>query len=216
MRSTRSENVHQFDVARCALRLIARWRVKAMTLVRDEQVRSGGSGDLASSGWRCHQGAGRSVCSGSAHRYRKLDGADCDSPGRNNFQPEVSLVYSTGHGNGPFGLGWALSLPGVARDTAKAFRSIPMKRMSSSSRGRAAGSDAPSPDGAMLYRPRTEGAFARIQHRISEQDDYWEVRSRNGLTSLYGDPAAARNGSGGRAEIPTSPGVSFLEPHRDD
>ena len=26
-------------------------------------------------------------------------------PGRNKFQPDLSLVYSTGHGNGPFGLG---------------------------------------------------------------------------------------------------------------
>ena len=27
-------------------------------------------------------------------------------PGRNGFQPQLSLVYSTGNGNGPFGLGW--------------------------------------------------------------------------------------------------------------
>jgi hypothetical protein len=26
-------------------------------------------------------------------------------PGRNKFQPDLSLVYSTGHGNSPFGLG---------------------------------------------------------------------------------------------------------------
>jgi hypothetical protein len=36
--------------------------------------------------------------------------------GRNKFQPDLSLVYSTGHGNGPFGLGWALSIPGVVHD----------------------------------------------------------------------------------------------------
>jgi hypothetical protein len=29
-------------------------------------------------------------------------------PGRNGFQPELTLVYSTGSGNGPFGLGWYL------------------------------------------------------------------------------------------------------------
>jgi hypothetical protein len=40
-------------------------------------------------------------------------------PGRNSFQPQVNLVYSTGHGNGPFGLGWNLSLPGVTRKTFK-------------------------------------------------------------------------------------------------
>src|SRR6266852_4317546 len=40
-------------------------------------------------------------------------------PGRNGFQPQVSLAYSTGSGNGLFGLGWSLSVPGVARNTSK-------------------------------------------------------------------------------------------------
>src|SRR5256885_11455664 len=40
-------------------------------------------------------------------------------PGRNGFQPELNLVYSTGNGNGPFGLGWGLSIPGVSRKTTK-------------------------------------------------------------------------------------------------
>src|SRR5215213_2823816 len=40
-------------------------------------------------------------------------------PGRNGFQPQLNLVYSTGTGNGPFGLGWNLSIPGVSRKTSK-------------------------------------------------------------------------------------------------
>ncbi len=36
-------------------------------------------------------------------------------PGRNGFQPQLSLVYSTGNGNGLFGLGWSLSILGVSR-----------------------------------------------------------------------------------------------------
>src|SRR5216117_4362949 len=40
-------------------------------------------------------------------------------PGRNGFQPQLNLVYSTGNGNGIFGLGWSLSVPGVARMTSK-------------------------------------------------------------------------------------------------
>src|SRR5215210_6844501 len=39
-------------------------------------------------------------------------------PGRNGFQPQLNLVYSTGNGNSPFGLGWQLSIPGVARKTS--------------------------------------------------------------------------------------------------
>src|SRR5678809_946120 len=40
-------------------------------------------------------------------------------PGRNGFQPQLNLVYSTGNGNGAFGLGWNLSIPGVSRKTSK-------------------------------------------------------------------------------------------------
>jgi len=40
-------------------------------------------------------------------------------PGRNGFQPKIDLIYSTGNGNGPFGLGWSLSVPGVSRKTSK-------------------------------------------------------------------------------------------------
>src|SRR3990170_985750 len=40
-------------------------------------------------------------------------------PGRNGFQPQLNLVYSTGNGNGPFGLGWQLSIPGIMRKTSK-------------------------------------------------------------------------------------------------
>src|SRR5436309_10199971 len=40
-------------------------------------------------------------------------------PGRNGFQPELNLVYSTGNGNGYFGQGWSLSIPGVSRKTSK-------------------------------------------------------------------------------------------------
>jgi hypothetical protein len=39
-------------------------------------------------------------------------------PGRNGFQPQLNLVYSTGNGNGPFGLGWSLSVAGVSHKTS--------------------------------------------------------------------------------------------------
>ena len=52
--------------------------------------------------------------------------------GRNGFQPELNLIYSTGTGNGPFGLGWALSLPGVSRKTSKASLFTTITRTSSS------------------------------------------------------------------------------------
>src|SRR5262249_55616216 len=41
------------------------------------------------------------------------------SPGRSGFGPQLALTYDSGAGNGPFGLGWTLSLPAVARKTDK-------------------------------------------------------------------------------------------------
>jgi hypothetical protein len=41
------------------------------------------------------------------------------SPGRSGFSPQLSLSYDSGSGNGPFGLGWHLSLPSVTRKTDK-------------------------------------------------------------------------------------------------
>jgi hypothetical protein len=40
-------------------------------------------------------------------------------PRRHGFQPQLNLVYSTGNSNGPFGLGWNLSIPGVSRKPSK-------------------------------------------------------------------------------------------------
>src|SRR6478609_11060226 len=41
------------------------------------------------------------------------------SPGRSGFGPQLSLAYDSGAGNGPFGLGWNLSLPSITRRTDK-------------------------------------------------------------------------------------------------
>jgi hypothetical protein len=39
------------------------------------------------------------------------------SPGRAGFSPQLALNYDPGAGNGPFGLGWSLSLPAITRRT---------------------------------------------------------------------------------------------------
>jgi hypothetical protein len=41
------------------------------------------------------------------------------SPGRGGFRPELELRYDSGSGNGPFGTGWQLSVPRIARKTDK-------------------------------------------------------------------------------------------------
>jgi RHS repeat-associated protein len=110
-------------------------------------------------------------------------------PGRNGFQPQLNLVYSTGHGNGPFGLGWNLSVPGVSRKTSKG---VPWYDDSKDVFILSGAEDlvpvTGAPPGAIRYRPRTENLFARIDHYHDASNDYWEVRSKEGLVSHYGTP----------------------------
>src|SRR5437868_12093736 len=41
------------------------------------------------------------------------------SPGRSGFGPQLAISYDSGSGNGPFGVGWNLSLPSITRKTDK-------------------------------------------------------------------------------------------------
>src|SRR5437899_5268551 len=41
------------------------------------------------------------------------------SPGRSGFGPQLAPSYDSGSGNGPFGLGWSLSIPAISRKTDK-------------------------------------------------------------------------------------------------
>jgi virulence plasmid B protein len=116
--------------------------------------------------------------------------------GRHGFQPELSLVYSSGSGNGVFGLGWSLSLPGISRKT---FHGVPHYNEVTPSRDERrdvfilSGAEDLEPisgayPGRMRYCPRTEGLFARIEHTRDTTGNYWEVRSKDGLVTRYGAP----------------------------
>lgn len=117
--------------------------------------------------------------------------------GRNGLQPELTLGYSSGNGNGFFGLGWAMSIPGVSRKTSLGVPQydddkdifvlsgaedlIPVGRTESVT------------DGISYrktqYKPRTEGLFAQIfHHKKSNGTNYWEVKSKDGMVSFYGNP----------------------------
>lgn len=113
-------------------------------------------------------------------------------PGRNAFQPELNLVYSTGNGNGPFGLGWNLSIPGVSRKTAKG---IPRYNDTGDVFILSGAEDLVPVEVSgtvTTYRPRTEGLFARIEHHHDSGNSYWEVRSKDGLVSQYGTVQATQ------------------------
>src|ERR1700730_11087787 len=44
-------------------------------------------------------------------------------PGRAGFYPKLALSYDSAAGNGPFGIGWNLSIPAVTRKTDKGLPS---------------------------------------------------------------------------------------------
>jgi hypothetical protein len=114
-------------------------------------------------------------------------------PVSNGFQPQLNLVYSTGNGNGFFGLGWNLSIPGVSRQT---FKGIP-RYDNAKDIFVLSGSQDLVPVEQQLevtrYQPRNEGLFAKILHHQDAIHNYWEVRSNYGLICLYGTPALAGN-----------------------
>lgn len=115
-------------------------------------------------------------------------------PGRRGFQPQLSLVYSTGNGNGPFGLGWSLNIPGVSRKTSRGIPRYRDERGPLSERDVFLLSGAedlvPVADGTgvVRYRPRTEGLFARVEHHVDARSDHWRVFAKDGLVSTYGTP----------------------------
>ncbi len=136
-------------------------------------------------------------------------------PGRNGFQPELTLGYSSGNGNGPFGMGWALGVPGVTRKTAKgipvysdiedvfilsgAEDLVPVDVQKETLPGNIGYE-------RTMYRPRTEGLFAKIiHHKKTSGENYWEVKSKDGLVSWYGSPDASTSSATGGDAITANP-----------
>ncbi|MCA1702881.1 MAG: hypothetical protein LC808_06260, partial [Actinobacteria bacterium] len=116
--------------------------------------------------------------------------------GRLGVAPQLSLGYSTGSGNGSFGLGWQLSLPGVSRKTSRGIPRYADALGHGADRADVfvlSGAEdlvpvAGSYPGRVRYRPRTEGLFARIEHVRDASGNYWEVRGKDGLLTRYGTP----------------------------
>ncbi|WP_263981374.1 SpvB/TcaC N-terminal domain-containing protein [Streptomyces naphthomycinicus] len=114
-------------------------------------------------------------------------------------EPRLALGYDSGEGNSLFGLGWSLDLPSVSRATDKGlprYLDDDVFQLTGAEDLVPAEVPAPRTDGAYdvtAYRPRTEGAFARIErwrHRATG-DTHWRVTSRSNVTSLFGrDPEA--------------------------
>src|SRR2546421_6232941 len=125
------------------------------------------------------------------------------SPGRSGFGPQLSLSYDSGSGNGPFGLGWALSIPAITRRTDKG---LPQYRDAEESdvyilSGAEDLVPVLLPDGTRFkddttapgyiihrYRPRIEGLFARIERwtNVPTGEIHWRSITKDNVTTLYG------------------------------
>jgi hypothetical protein len=98
-------------------------------------------------------------------------------PGRNGLAPSLSLNYSSGNGNGLFGVGWTIAIPQVVRRTVQG-----VPRYDENDQF-IAGGDTLVPRGDGSFVPRTDAQFSRID-RCGEN---WRIRTREGDTSSFGD-----------------------------
>src|SRR3990172_2698182 len=137
------------------------------------------------------------------------------SPGRSGFGPQLSLSYDSGAGNGPFGLGWNLSLPSITRKTDKGlpqyFDSLESDVFILSGAedlvpvlAEESGHWTPLSSQRELfgqsyridaYRPRIEGLFARIERWTNTRDAsdvFWRSISKDNITTWYGKTAESR------------------------
>jgi len=142
------------------------------------------------------------------------------SPGRSGFGPVLSLAYDSGAGNGPFGLGWNLSLPSITRKTDKGLPIYQDKKDSdvfilsgaedlvpelikdvkgnwqknSFERTLINESNEPVSYQIQRYRPRIEGLFARIERWTSTESGemHWRSISKDNVTTIYGKTDKSR------------------------
>jgi len=139
------------------------------------------------------------------------------SPGRSGFGPQLSLSYDSGSGNGPFGLGWNLSLPTITRKTDKGLPKyqdnlesdefilsgaedlVPVLVETRPNKWEREPVDPGILNGAtyniLRFRPRIEGLFARIERWSNESDPtdvIWRSISKDNITTWYGKTKESR------------------------
>ncbi|HYT68977.1 MAG TPA: SpvB/TcaC N-terminal domain-containing protein, partial [Vicinamibacterales bacterium] len=134
--------------------------------------------------------------------------------GRAGMKPTLTLAYNAASGNGPFGLGWDLSLPEITRKTDKGIpryddagesdtfilsgvEDLVRVLVYDGHDWRPEWFDR-SVDGVeyrvQRYRPRIEGLFARIERWTNRAtgDVHWRSTTSENVTSIYGRTANSR------------------------
>ena len=143
------------------------------------------------------------------------------SPGRSGLGPKLSLSYDSGSGNGPFGHGWSVGISSVRRRTSKGLPQyddavagrtesdvfvlagaedlVPMRDELGVVITRSQTAMIQSVSVAFTvqrFRPRVQGAFARVERWRRDDDGtvHWRTRDADNVLRMYGhDPAGERN-----------------------
>ena len=136
------------------------------------------------------------------------------SPARSGFGPQLSLSYDSGAGNGPFGVGWNLSLPSITRKTDKGLPQylesdvfilsgaedlVPLLTQDAHGNWVREELKPRVVNGIAYqiqrYRPRIEGLFARLErwtYSTDAADTFWRSLSKDNITTWYGRAAESR------------------------
>lgn len=138
------------------------------------------------------------------------------SPGRSGFGPQLSLSYDSGNGNGPFGIGWTLSIPSITRKTDKGIPKYEDGEHEDSDEYILAGAEDLVPvlvkdsNGQwhkqvvrqwignseyhiQQYRPRVEGLFSRIERWTESRTGriHWRTISKENTITYFGRTASS-------------------------
>lgn len=132
------------------------------------------------------------------------------TPNRDAYTPKIDLTYSSGAGNGPFGMGWSLGLSSIQRKTDT---SLPrylsgqdedvfaitgvedlVPQLIELGGGNWGAHDTGANGYAVhSYRSRVSGDFSRIERVThASHGDYWKVTDRSNTVTLYGRSPEAR------------------------
>jgi hypothetical protein len=126
--------------------------------------------------------------------------------------PAIGLGYDSGAGNGPFGLGWTLSVPSVTRKTERGLPTYDddkdtfiiagaeelVPRLVEDNNAWIADTYSTVDElvsyDVTRYRPRTEGSFTRIERwrRTSDGDVHWRTLSAGNSWAYFGRTSASR------------------------
>ena len=132
------------------------------------------------------------------------------SPARSGFEPHLALAYDSGHGNGAFGLGWALTLPAVARKTSRQIPryvdDIDEFTLTDDLVELVGDKHIEGNFAIQRYRQRAEEGVIRIERWTDSSDPtevHWRTISADNTTSVYGhdDNSRVCDLSSGRRRI---------------